>query len=824
MADPLSIAAGVSGLISLAGEVTLTCYRYGCAVKHAPKEIQDLLNEITSLTGVLASVQALIDAHADQQRSTDDVPPADAKDKEDSDPPPPYELGAPKVDLKRLEPPVADCRAVLGDLKGKLQRASFEDDHRVRKAFKRFTWPLKQPETREMLHRLERDKATFISALTSTNVAVSVQVLDVVQDIRGALAIDRFERKLERQRADMQRLYKWLSPVNPAVAHRAAQHLHLEGTGEWLFRETAWTEWAEGKCDLLWLRGIPGAGKTVSLSVLLEHCFAELVGPSRMLLYFYCDFREKDAQMSRVVLGTFICQLCSQLRDIPPEVFILLQRHSQDGREPAAPAQAELEFTLLELLKKCDSTTIVIDALDELQDRIPLVRFLAELPEASGKRVKVLASSRDAFYIREELSRAKHGSIAIEASNKDVESFIATSVASNRRLQRLGPDLRDSIQSSLRSGAQGMFRWVALQIDALAAMRTDRDIRNALGRLPSTLEETYERICINIHEPDRIIASRALSFLLVSPRPFTLLELAEAVIVEPEMTRLDLEGRWFPDDLLEVLGSLVVHDSSNDIVTLAHHSVKEYLSSDRCKTNTPLFFTPRIDAQVQITRTCLTYLLMEDFAGGATTTSEAVAQRCTQYPLLRYAARFWPFHARTAMARSPEVIQQVYALFAPARTPNFWAWLDILINLGYFSYHGPNLMPADDTLKRARRCPGTLTPLYYAASFGLDDAVTHLLDAGVDINKRGGMYGGTALHAAYFRGEETTADILLARGARTDIKDNNGMTADNIRGQSSPAYLAALRPTTANYFFDELRRSWRNRLPARYHEAKKESS
>ena len=251
MADPVSVASGVAGIITLAGAVVATCYRYGCAVKNAPHEAQSLLHEVTSLAGVLTGVRALVEARSRPTLPPEEVPEKSGKD----DDPPPYEE-AWAVDLASLEGPVEDCRATLQELKDALDSAGWERDRKLRRVFTRLAWPLKRPQTDAIISRLERCKSTFLSALTATNLSVSTDILHAVEDIRGSLAVDRWERQLAARKAEMERIYKWLSPVDPAVAHRAAQKLQLGGTGQWIFKHPAWKEWAGSERGLLWLRGI----------------------------------------------------------------------------------------------------------------------------------------------------------------------------------------------------------------------------------------------------------------------------------------------------------------------------------------------------------------------------------------------------------------------------------------------------------------------------------------------------------------------------------------------------------------------------------------
>ena len=255
MAEPLSVATGIIGLVELAGSIISTCYQYGCAVKGAPREIQSISNDVSSLAGVLAGVNALVDAHSKRELLPENESKASRADNGQDDQPPPYE-DLPHLDLESLRAPIADCHAVLQEIRTALGRASWQEDRKLNKVFKRLVWPLKQHQTEALSRRLEKCKATFRTALTATNVSISVDTLQAVEDIKGALAVDRWERQLEAKRAEMQMLYKWLSPVDPAVSHRGAQKLYVEGTGQWIFEEAEWTEWKSSETGLLWLRGI----------------------------------------------------------------------------------------------------------------------------------------------------------------------------------------------------------------------------------------------------------------------------------------------------------------------------------------------------------------------------------------------------------------------------------------------------------------------------------------------------------------------------------------------------------------------------------------
>jgi len=82
-----------------------------------------------------------------------------------------------------------------------------------------------------------------------------------------------------------------------------------------------------------------------------------------------------------------------------------------------------------------------------------------------------------------------------------------------------------------------------------------------------------------------------------------------------------------------------------------------------------------------------------------------------------------------------------------------------------------------DAGERARPGVSTLTPLHTAAWGGSAEAVRFLLHSGVDINARGGWFGGTPLHVAAWYGRREMVHLLLALGADVNARAGQGWTA-----------------------------------------------
>ena len=155
----------------------------------------------------------------------------------------------------------------------------------------------------------------------------------------------------------------------------------------------------------------------------------------------------------------------------------------------------------------------------------------------------------------------------------------------------------------------------------LAKCSSLHQLRKALYSLPTTLEETYNRILLCIRNISRSDAVRLLKWLAFSVRPLALLEMVEVFGIDRDKLRFDPDRRpREPRAILDICSSLVKvsHTGDGDTISLrgsgtlslAHLSVKEYLISEQVR-NSPLsyYHLDKKLADFAISRDCLVYLL-----------------------------------------------------------------------------------------------------------------------------------------------------------------------------------------------------------------------
>lgn len=203
------------------------------------------------------------------------------------------------------------------------------------------------------------------------------------------------------------------------------------------------------------------------------------------------------------------------------------------------------------------------------------------------------------------------------------------------------------------------FRWVACQLDSLETCLDREAIEKALESLPKTLNETYDRILASIPPERKHKATRLLQFLAHTERHLTIEEAMDVIAV-----RLDSGGSFdvrdrlpCPSDVTRFCPSLVTLVTASkrgkvvEELQLAHFSVKEYLLSFDGEG------LGSMDAAIDITETCLTYL-------------RCVAENRmheTRFPLARYSAEIWMDHARLA-ENSERVRQQIVRFLETEKT------------------------------------------------------------------------------------------------------------------------------------------------------------
>lgn len=170
--------------------------------------------------------------------------------------------------------------------------------------------------------------------------------------------------QLEQQQQHHQVIAEWLSPFNFPQQKTDYLDRRQEGTGLWLIKLDQFKQWTKGSRETLICPGIPGSGKTMLASIVIDHLERELQNETVGVAYIYCSY--KSQQTLANLLGSILKQLVQNQTILNKDLENLYQKHRDKG---TSLSFAELREQLLPLMEPYSRVFVIVDALDECADK-----------------------------------------------------------------------------------------------------------------------------------------------------------------------------------------------------------------------------------------------------------------------------------------------------------------------------------------------------------------------------------------------------------------------------------------------------------------------
>ncbi|KAB2104390.1 hypothetical protein AG0111_0g7901 [Alternaria gaisen] len=599
--DPLSVAGSIAGLISLSDTIFRKLYHYVKDVKSAEKEVQELKNEVAALNGVLHNLHLV------------------AEDLETSS----------LRDISIRPDHINSCLATLYQLDDRMNKAGIFDKGKIRATIHKLSWPFKSVNAKKFIDdiRSHRDHLNF--ALSADTMTALLQCLSKQDQLLSSVA--GLEKRLrDKQNIDTkifvdekrQEILDSFLSINPDDSFRTNTRIRHATTGFWLTETEEFIKWMQGSNLHLWLSGIPGAGKTILSSLIIQQCLKEATD-DRAVAFFYCDYKNIRSQDVVQILSSLASQLARQHESS----FQLLKGYDNKIRPQNQLRRSPEVEELVDLLRKMsdlfEDVRLIVDGLDECTENAgEVANTLRSLGDGHAV-ISLCLLSRDEIDIRAELEDPMFGHIEIAAHTEDIEHYVRTEIEERLKRKKLrlkSSDLKDEIVHQLVTRAKGMFRWVSCQLDNLCELPTDALRRKALTSLPSTLNETYARVLTRIEVSARPLVRRTLQWIAYAERPGLFVEeLSEIVAIDENDEELDPEACPDLDDLLRYCGSLVrkansFYDSSaRNRLELAHFTVQEFLEAINPNDTELNEFRLSSTDTLTLAGTCLNYLCLPSF-------------------------------------------------------------------------------------------------------------------------------------------------------------------------------------------------------------------
>lgn len=554
---------------------------------------------------------------------------------------------------------------------------------------------------------------------------------------------------------------------------------------------SAWAKADKPGGRLIWVKGIPGCGKT--------RLAASVVDTLDVKLYFFCDTKEEGKREAMAIVRTLLSQLL-QL-NFGGAALSAAVRMYENG---AVPTMTGLKSVLREILH-LTPCQIILDGLDECPgvEREDILELCTDLVEDCS----LLVFSRDLPDIATALHSVGTKAIVQELAvtrqdnQADIETYLREAVPD---LNLDDTALENMILQQLTDGARGMFLWVRLMIEHLAGQITPKEIVTSLNDLPRDLNGVYSRLLNAIPGSQRVAAHKILQWLVCASRPLTLRELETAFAIEPGKFFIDPACRMIaPEKRLRSFGSMIVLEDEGPLVRLVHASLKDFLLDQNLVSESfgSMIVEPT-ETNHYLAAACLTYLTFNrDFPaskkGDQTRqdTEQDLARHFSCHPFLRYSCLNWWHHLEHSRGYKRLIDEELQKMLLTFVSNNFRSvsWLQALSYAMGYNHHtaisSGEFMPIpsiEDFLSCCRDTyhlwcsrifghfvasrykhfiiSGPLSPLQIASLFDFSDVVVSELSRGVPPDSRDWFRQG-ALHWAAYGGSINSTKLLLKYGA-----------------------------------------------------------
>ncbi|OBT96248.1 hypothetical protein VE01_05769 [Pseudogymnoascus verrucosus] len=483
-----------------------------------------------------------------------------------------------------------------------------------------------------------------------------------------------------------------------------------QNTCAWILKHPVYAEWLDKKCELLWIQGSPGSGKSTLVSFIYEE-FQKNISLSReVVLDYFFHSRGSILQKTRVgMFRTLLHQLYDQVHFIRPKIQMIFKEKDRFGNAGAGwewhPKECERLFSeVIVSAAQLKNITLFVDALDEAgSDGIELASYFHELNaklRAGHCNARICISCRKYPVIAPNVSLK----VYVEKENGgDIQTYVEQKFGSEIQSHGMAMSAQGEfkkLQMVVVERSQNTFQWASLVVPLIIKLRRDGQslayIMKELDKVPRGLHEVYEHILTKAIEfqyrPKTLLL---MQWVCLAKTPLTVGDIRFAMaagfcIDERQESSSNLKDFVESDEDVDTLitsmsGGLVEtihrkHDKYTDTVSFSptsdiyssrvqfiHQSVNDFLLSDGLRLLAQLpsptswrenELTSSADSIIgeshdRLCKLCINYIKF----GKVFHAYEAVYYKGKPFPPFKeYARTYWIFHAERA--DSYEVSQQ----------------------------------------------------------------------------------------------------------------------------------------------------------------------
>ncbi|KAF4421781.1 hypothetical protein FACUT_10868 [Fusarium acutatum] len=402
-----------------------------------------------------------------------------------------------------------------------------------------------------------------------------------------------------QQNQENKDILQWLTPANYSLLQSDNIGRRQPGTGQWFINSSEFCHWRDSPAQTLFCPGIPGAGKTILTSIVIDSLEALFSKDKTVgIAYVYCNFQRQNDQTAKELLGS-LKQLLQSLPAMPESIKLLYERHRI---KESPPSLKDISSNLLSTTKLFSRVFIMIDALDECSATDGTRARLLE--EVFKLRLQAKAN---VFVTSRPIPDAKYqfdNSIILEirAADEDAERFLRGHIPQMPGFFRR-EGLEELVISEIVRSVEGMFLLAQLHLDSLHDKVSVDAFHKALARLSSgsdayfqAYETAMERL-MSQSPSRRDLAKRVIAWITCALRPLAVEELRHALAVEVGKAELNRDALPETSIILQVCVGLVTVGESDGSIRLVHYTTQEYFEKTKSSAQSSMAFGRRSNSQ-----------------------------------------------------------------------------------------------------------------------------------------------------------------------------------------------------------------------------------
>ncbi|KAK7709955.1 hypothetical protein SLS64_006200 [Diaporthe eres] len=380
---------------------------------------------------------------------------------------------------------------------------------------------------------------------------------------------------------------------------------HPESCG-WLSRKRYYVDWKDSlDSRLLWIRGRPGAGK----SVLSGHVVNDLREHGVDCCFFFFQSSDKTKSSPNAFLRSMAWQMAMLHPEILSKITETSMTENTSPYDQIDPNPVWRKLFLSNILKTRLNRPQywVIDSIDECKGSLEVMDFLMRIQESWP--VAPFVTSRDPveMHLGKITPRVDIQSQSI--SDGDIQDDIALLLKSNLDFLPCPASDRwptpESMASQILANSGGCFLWASLICSELREVTSEREIDEVLGSIPADMDALYTKVLEDMANArfGKNVAKALITWATYAFRPLTTFEMQEPI-------ELDIDDKV--DDVARAIskccGSMVYVDAHNK-VQLVHATAREFLMRSAPDSD---FTVSRTEGHRRLAKVCFQFLIKTD--------------------------------------------------------------------------------------------------------------------------------------------------------------------------------------------------------------------